>query len=58
MLQAADSGDAGAAITALADPEIDPDLLSASDRWHATLADHERRAHDALALVRRMAASS
>jgi DNA-binding transcriptional MerR regulator len=58
MLQAADSGDAGAAIDALADPDIDPDLLSASDRWHATLADHERRALDALVLVRRMAATS
>jgi DNA-binding transcriptional MerR regulator len=58
MLQAADSGDACAAIGALADPELDPDLLSASDRWQATLADHERRASDALDLVRRMAAAS
>ena len=58
MLQAADSGDAGAAIGALADPEVDPDALSASDRWQATLADHERRACEALELVRRMAAAS
>lgn len=51
MLHAADAGQADRAMRVLADPGSEPDLVTASDLWAATLADQERRACEALALI-------
>jgi DNA-binding transcriptional MerR regulator len=52
MLRAADAGHTGRALRILADPGSDAELITASDRWVAALADHERAAGHAVRLAR------
>lgn len=51
MLAAGDQGEVALAVGALLDPDGDEDLITASDRWVATLDEHERRAVEAVDLV-------
>jgi DNA-binding transcriptional MerR regulator len=58
MLAAADAGRSAHAIAVLTEPDGEEDLVTAGDRWAATLAEHERAAVQAVALVRRVRAAA
>jgi excisionase family DNA binding protein len=58
MLTAAERGEPAQAMGTLLDPGGDEDLVTASDRWAATLDEHERCAVQAIGLATAIAGRS
>ncbi len=53
-MRSLDAGESGRLRRVLDTPAADEDALTAADRWLSTLAEHEDRAHNILAQLRRM----